>query len=185
MGANKHAVIPGALINLLREDPITAVLTGAGISAESGVPTFREAQTGLWAQFDPQELATPQAFQKDPKLVWEWYQWRRELVNQDCPKPGTSRTGCDGSPAPRFQINHPEHRQPALSGWQRSNARRAAGRTSRKYPSHQVRGGKPRNEFLARDGRNAPTMPALWGIVAPRRSLVRGKRTGKRPKRSP
>lgn len=88
MGANKHAVIPGALINLLREDPITAVLTGAGISAESGVPTFREAQTGLWAQFDPQELATPQAFQKDPKLVWGWYQWRRELVNQAAPNLG-------------------------------------------------------------------------------------------------
>ena len=48
------------------------VLTGAGISHESGIPTFRDAQTGLWAQFDPQALATPRAFRRDPKLVWDW-----------------------------------------------------------------------------------------------------------------
>jgi NAD-dependent deacetylase len=52
------------------------------------VPTFREAQTGLWAQYDPQELATPQAFQRKPKLVWEWYAWRRELIREAAPNPG-------------------------------------------------------------------------------------------------
>jgi len=57
-----------------------AMLTGAGISAESGVPTFRDAQTGLWARFDPLQLATPTAFAIHPKLVWDWYAWRRELV---------------------------------------------------------------------------------------------------------
>ncbi len=56
-----------------------AVLTGAGISAESGVPTFR-GQDGLWRSFRPQELATPGAFRRDPALVWEWYNWRRELI---------------------------------------------------------------------------------------------------------
>ena len=56
------------------------VLTGAGISAESGVPTFRDAQTGLWARFRPEELATPAAFRRDPQLVWDWYEWRRRLV---------------------------------------------------------------------------------------------------------
>ena len=56
------------------------VLTGAGTSAESGVPTFRDAQTGLWARFSPQDLATPEAFARDPELVWRWYAWRRELV---------------------------------------------------------------------------------------------------------
>ncbi|MBA1147154.1 NAD-dependent deacylase [Ectothiorhodospiraceae bacterium WFHF3C12] len=56
------------------------VLTGAGISAESGVPTFRDAQTGLWARYDPQDLATPEAFERDPGLVWSWYEWRRELI---------------------------------------------------------------------------------------------------------
>ena len=73
--------IPDLLVQNLRAANHVAVLTGAGISAESGVPTFREAQTGLWAQYDPQELATPQAFQRNPRLVWEWYAWRRELVS--------------------------------------------------------------------------------------------------------
>jgi NAD-dependent deacetylase len=57
-----------------------AVLTGAGISAESGLATFREAQTGLWARYRPEDLATPEAFARQPRLVWEWYAWRREQV---------------------------------------------------------------------------------------------------------
>ena len=56
-----------------------AVLTGAGISAESGVPTFRGAG-GLWKDYKPEDLATPEAFAKDPRLVWEWYNWRREAI---------------------------------------------------------------------------------------------------------
>lgn len=55
------------------------VLTGAGISADSGVPTFRGAD-GLWRNFRPEDLATPDAFARDPHLVWEWYNWRRELI---------------------------------------------------------------------------------------------------------
>ena len=76
------------MISALRESSSTIVLTGSGISAESGVPTFREAQTGLWARFDPQELATPEAFARDPALVWEWYEWRRKLVMEARPNPG-------------------------------------------------------------------------------------------------
>ncbi len=57
------------------------VMTGAGVSAESGVPTFRGAG-GLWKQFKPEDLATPLAFGRDPRLVWEWYGWRRELVRK-------------------------------------------------------------------------------------------------------
>lgn len=64
------------------------VLTGAGMSAESGIPTFRDALTGLWSRFRPEELATPEAFERDPKLVWKWYEWRRELVQQSQPNPG-------------------------------------------------------------------------------------------------
>jgi NAD-dependent deacetylase len=56
-----------------------AVLTGAGISAESGVPTFR-GEHGLWREYKPEDLATPEAFARDPKLVWEWYDWRREAI---------------------------------------------------------------------------------------------------------
>jgi NAD-dependent deacetylase len=62
------------------------VLTGAGVSAESGIPTFRGAG-GLWRSFRPEELATPEAFARDPKLVWEWYDWRRKLIAAAEPNP--------------------------------------------------------------------------------------------------
>ena len=58
---------------------LVLALTGAGVSAESGVPTFR-GQDGLWRRFRAEDLATPQAFARDPKLVWEWYAWRREVI---------------------------------------------------------------------------------------------------------
>jgi NAD-dependent deacetylase len=64
------------------------ILTGAGVSKESGVPTFRDAMEGLWARFDPQQLATPSAFMENPKLVWEWYEYRREMVRRAQPNPG-------------------------------------------------------------------------------------------------
>ncbi|MCB2191635.1 MAG: NAD-dependent deacylase [Deltaproteobacteria bacterium] len=63
-----------------------AVLTGAGISAESGVPTFRGAD-GLWEKYRPEDLATPQAFARDPELVWRWYHWRRGLIAECFPNP--------------------------------------------------------------------------------------------------
>jgi NAD-dependent deacetylase len=64
------------------------VFTGAGISAESGVPTFRDALSGLWARFQPEELATRDAFCRDPATVWRWYAWRRELVGRAEPNAG-------------------------------------------------------------------------------------------------
>lgn len=76
-----------SLLQSLREAAHIVVLTGAGVSAESGIPTFRQAQTGLWAQYDPQELATPAAFRRNHRLVWRWYQWRRELVSDASPNP--------------------------------------------------------------------------------------------------
>ncbi|MCO6450176.1 MAG: NAD-dependent deacylase [Caldilineales bacterium] len=65
--------------------PRIAVLTGAGISAGSGVPTFRDAEGSLWRQYNPQELATPQAFRRDPALVWEFYDWRRQRLADSQP----------------------------------------------------------------------------------------------------
>ena len=76
------------LIVAIRVARHVCVLTGAGISAESGVPTFRDAQQGLWARYDPHELATPEAFQRDPELVWRWYRWRRDLVATAEPNAG-------------------------------------------------------------------------------------------------
>jgi NAD-dependent deacetylase len=61
------------------------VFTGAGVSAESNIPTFRDALSGLWERFDPAELATPQAFRRDPAVVWGWYEWRRMKVLQAQP----------------------------------------------------------------------------------------------------
>jgi NAD-dependent deacetylase len=70
----------------LSQASAVAILTGAGISAESGVPTFR-GTGGLWRDYKPEELATPEAFERDPKLVWEWYNWRRERIANAAPNP--------------------------------------------------------------------------------------------------
>lgn len=77
-----------------------AVLTGAGMSAESGVPTFRDALTGLWARFDPAQLATPQAFRANPQLVWRWYAERRAGVLAAQPHAGHRALA---QAAPRFE----------------------------------------------------------------------------------
>jgi NAD-dependent deacetylase len=74
--------------DLLDHATSVAVLTGAGISAESGIPTFRDALTGLWEKFRPEELATPEAFEANPKLVWDWYAWRRGVVAKAQPNAG-------------------------------------------------------------------------------------------------
>jgi len=76
-----------ALLSALSGARLVAALTGAGISAESGISTFRDPD-GLWARFDPHELATPSAFARDPKRVWDWYAWRRERVAAAQPNAG-------------------------------------------------------------------------------------------------
>jgi NAD-dependent deacetylase len=79
--------IPSELFQRLHTAGKITVLTGAGVSAESGVPTFRDAQTGFWANYNPEDLATPRAFRRNPRLVWEWYEWRRKLVGEAKPNP--------------------------------------------------------------------------------------------------
>jgi NAD-dependent deacetylase len=78
------------MVEAVRDARSVVVLTGAGISAESGVPTFR-GEGGLWRQYRAEELATPQAFRRDPGLVWEWYDWRRQLI-RDCGPNAAHRT---------------------------------------------------------------------------------------------
>lgn len=81
-----HAIQAAA--RLLRQSTRPTVSTGAGVSRESGIPTFREAQEGLWEQYDPQQLATPAAFRRNPKLVWDWYTFRRAKLANVQPNPG-------------------------------------------------------------------------------------------------
>ena len=79
--------IAAAVKEWLREAKYVAVLTGAGISAESGIPTFR-GPGGVWRTYRAEELATPQGFAHDPKLVWEWYDWRRSVIAEAQPNAG-------------------------------------------------------------------------------------------------
>ena len=84
---------PDELISLLRGMSQLVALTGAGVSQESGLRTFRDAHPsagsgGLWAQYKPEDLASPQAFRRDPKLIWDWYAWRREAVKGVRPNRG-------------------------------------------------------------------------------------------------
>ncbi len=85
---NPNDSIPVDLVFRLRQARSVTILTGAGISAESGIPTFRQAQTGLWERFSPEELASPQAFQRNPELIWQWYAWRKKLCETSQPNPG-------------------------------------------------------------------------------------------------
>lgn len=93
-------MIPDSLRSRLRDARRLTILTGAGVSAASGVPTFR-GPDGLWRQFRPEDLATAGAFRRDPALVWEWYRWRRERIAQCEPNPAhrviaewSMRDGC-------------------------------------------------------------------------------------------
>jgi NAD-dependent deacetylase len=78
--SHKTEPYPSDLLARLRACRHLLVLTGAGVSQESGIPTFRDALNGLWGRFDPAQLATPEAFDADPALVWGWYAWRRAQV---------------------------------------------------------------------------------------------------------
>jgi NAD-dependent deacetylase len=80
-------VIPDSLVNALQAARAVVVLTGAGVSAESGIPTFRDAMEGLWAKYDPSQLATPEAFDRDPETVTRWYDWRRQKCAAAKPNP--------------------------------------------------------------------------------------------------
>jgi len=79
--------VPPALRERLSDADEVLILTGAGVSAESGIATFRDALSGLWARFDPAQLATAEAFREDPARVWSWYEWRRAQVLRAQPNP--------------------------------------------------------------------------------------------------
>ncbi len=89
--------LPTGLITTLRSARKILVLTGAGMSAESGVPTFRDDLSGLWKKFRPEELATPEAFMDHPQIVWDWYADRRRNIDKVHPHAGHLRFGGDGT----------------------------------------------------------------------------------------
>ncbi|MFJ3264004.1 SIR2 family NAD-dependent protein deacylase [Pseudomonas sp. NPDC086581] len=80
-------MLDSALVDALRKARHVVVFTGAGVSAESGIATFRDRLTGLWERFDAASLATAEAFRADPALVWGWYEWRRSVVHRALPNP--------------------------------------------------------------------------------------------------
>ena len=88
----------------LRSARHVVVLTGAGVSAESGILTFRDALTGLWERFDAEALATAGAFRRDPALVWGWYEWRRGKVLRAQPNPGHHALAILETSVPQFTL---------------------------------------------------------------------------------
>lgn len=92
----------GALVERLAAGARLGVLTGAGVSAASGVPTFRDAG-GLWRGFRPEDLATPEAFERDPATVWAWYQWRRRQI-AECRPNRAHEVLAEWSRAPGFHL---------------------------------------------------------------------------------
>jgi len=96
--------LPQALLERLRAARNIFVLTGAGMSAESGIPTFRDAQTGIWEKYRPEDLATPGAFVRNPGRVWSWYEERREKVRQARPHAGHYALVELASRVPAFRI---------------------------------------------------------------------------------
>ena len=87
MTPNATIAIPQTLIAALQLAKHVVVFTGSGVSAESGIATFRDALTGLWERFNVKDLATPEAFRRDEALVWGWYEWRRIKVLRAQPNP--------------------------------------------------------------------------------------------------
>jgi NAD-dependent deacetylase len=98
------ARIDPRVIATLRAATRVVVFTGAGVSAESGIPTFRDKQTGLWENFDTAELATPDAFERDPALAWGWYEWRRRLVLSADPNAGHRAIAAMADHVPHFTL---------------------------------------------------------------------------------
>jgi len=96
--------VPDSLIAAIRASQLLVVFTGAGVSQESGLATFRVPQTGLWERFNPEDLATPQAFRRQPELVWGWYEWRRMQVMRAAPNPAHTAIKTLAERVPRLTL---------------------------------------------------------------------------------
>ncbi len=144
------------------------VLTGAGISAESGVPTFRGA-AGLWKEFRPEDLATPRAFARDPKLVWEWYDWRRSLIARVEPNPGHFALAELERCLPKFTLVTQN-----VDGLHQRAGRCIRARTSRQHLAASLHGMRARVDGSSRSAIHSAAL-RLRRIGAAWRCLVRRK----------
>ena len=159
---------------LLEDAARIFVLTGAGISAESGVPTFR-GEEGLWRSRRPQDLATPQAFRRDPRLVWEWYGWRRELVSRCEPNAGHSalaRLALDRSARIVTQNVDGLHEVAARtegngSDWEPASPLELHGSLFRVRCTECVYHGRHRGPIDATDTTSLPTCPECGALLRP------------------
>ncbi len=97
-------IILPQLVERLRNARHIAVLTGAGISAESGIPTFRDREKGIWSRFNAEEVATPEAFERDPALVWQWYEDRRKVIGEASPNPAHKALADMEARVPQFTL---------------------------------------------------------------------------------
>lgn len=104
MNQSEAIIIPPDLIAALQQAKHVVVFTGAGVSAESGIPTFRDSLTGLWERFNAEDLATPNAFLKDRDLVWGWYEWRRMKVMQAMPNPAHKAISALAKHVPKLTV---------------------------------------------------------------------------------
>jgi len=104
IGVTEPRTVDERIIKSLRDAKRVVVLTGAGVSAESGLPTFRDKQTGLWETFKAEDLATPSAFERDPALVWGWYESRRAAVRAAKPNAGHLAIAAMGDRVPRLTL---------------------------------------------------------------------------------
>ncbi len=155
-------------IGWLRAAERITVLTGAGVSKESGVPTFRDAQSGLWAKYDPQALASPQGFRADPGLVWRWYALAARDGGAGLPQRGPPRARTPGR-AQAADPHHAECGRIAPAGGQPVGAGASWHPAPLQVPGSAAPG---RGGGRERPG-GAPGLPTLRLARAPRRGLVR------------
>ena len=143
----------------LRTVKLLVVLTGAGISKESGIATFRDAQDGLWARYDPMELATIEGYLRNPKLVWQWYEYRFGMVEQSRPNAGHLAIASPAAVSAAGDGHNAEHRRPSPG---RGLDRRD--RTARQHKAVQVFAREAHgllSHRLCRSGRNATALPCV------------------------
>ncbi len=153
-------------VTLLRHSHSLAALTGAGVSRESGIPTFREAQTGLWAQYDPAELATPEAFRRNPALVWQFYQSRRAGLADVQPNAGHYALASFEARCPNFRIitqNVDDLHERAGS----KNVTRLHGRLSANKCSAGCRGEPTPVAFNELESQSPPPCPYCGAYIRP------------------